>query len=230
MSLAVKIIITALCGYVVGCISFARILSRIKKKDISKQGSGNPGTMNMLRTFGFLPALLNLLLEAGKGAIAGVIGFFVFGGYGGDPSMTLLGIYIGGVASVLGHNFPVIYKFKGGKGVACLFGMFCVVNPILVAICFVVGFVYLYFFDYGVAASFLFLTTCTVYEMIVASGNIPVVCLLAFVYFLTVLMHRKNIMRLLTGTEGKVDLKGNLRKMIAKISGRKQKEKKNEMS
>lgn len=224
MSLALKIVIIVLSGYILGNISFARILSKLKKKDITKQGSGNPGSMNMLRTFGFLYAILNLLLEAAKGAIAGAIGFFVMGGFGGDAQLTTLGIYVGGLASVLGHNFPVLYKFKGGKGVACLFGMYCVVNPLLVAICFVVGFIYLYFFDYGVISSFIFLTTLTVYETIMNTGNIPVIVIITFLYFCTLLMHRKNVIRLLTGTEKKANLKSSLKQIVGKKTRKERKQ------
>ena len=73
-------IILVLCGYLLGNISSAKLISRMKHDDITKHGSGNPGSMNMLRTFGFKYGLLTLFFDALKGAIPALLGFFMFGG------------------------------------------------------------------------------------------------------------------------------------------------------
>jgi glycerol-3-phosphate acyltransferase PlsY len=220
-----KYVIVIVISYFIGNINFARLLSKRLDKDITKQGSGNPGTMNMLRTFGFKAGILTLALDALKGAAAALLGFFVFGGAEGSfvnimginsSAQAMMGLYIAGVSVIIGHNFPVIYKFKGGKGVACLLGIYLIASPILVAICFVFAFIYLYVFDYAAVASFIFITILTFFEALKTEGNLVVTLLLFFIYFLTWFMHRKNIFRLLVGTENKANLKKALRKLYTR--------------
>lgn len=223
-----RYVVVIVVSYFLGNINFARILSKSMKQDITKQGSGNPGTMNMLRSFGFKAGILTLVLDALKASIAAVLGFLVFKGYEGSymdvwglhsSNMAMTGLYIGGLCAMLGHNFPVIYKFKGGKGVACMLGVFAVASPIWVVICFVFGFAYLYIFDYAAVTSFLFISIVTFIEArkyTGANANLPVTILLFIMFCLTWFMHRKNITRLLVGTENKANLRASLRKMYSK--------------
>lgn len=213
-----KYVIVIVVSYFLGNINFARILSKFKKTDITKQGSGNPGTMNMLRTFGIGLGVLTLVLDAGKGVLSALLGFLLFGGdYSSATAMT--GLYIGGLSVVIGHNFPVIYKFKGGKGVACIIGMFLVASPIWVAGSFVFAFIiYLFIFDYAAVASFIFITILTFVEAQKFTGEFWISFLLYCLYFMTVYAHRSNIHRLLLGKENKV----NFRKALKKLYTRKE--------
>jgi glycerol-3-phosphate acyltransferase PlsY len=221
-----KFVIVIIVSYFIGNINFARIISKRLKKDITKQGSGNPGTMNMLRTFGFKIGILTLFMDSMKGLSAALLGFFMFGG-GADGSFVnwmglqasqeaIIGMYVGGLAVILGHNFPVVYKFKGGKGAACILGIYILASPIWVAICFVFGFIYLYIFDYGSVASFIFITALTFIEAIKNEGNLVVTILLFVIYFLTWFAFRKNVFQLLVGTENKTNLKKALRKLYTR--------------
>lgn len=200
-----KYICVVFVGYIIGNISFARILSKFKKMDITTQGSGNPGTMNMLRTFGFKLGLLTLILDAFKGALGAGFGLLAFGG-DMQSATCIIGLYVGGLSTVLGHNFPIFYNFKGGKGVACILGIFAVANPLWSAVAFAIALVYLCIFDYGAMASFIFITVVTVFEATRYTGNLPITFLLFALFFLTFFMHRKNITRLLWGKERKVNL------------------------
>ncbi|MBR5226879.1 MAG: glycerol-3-phosphate acyltransferase, partial [Clostridia bacterium] len=92
-------------SYLIGNFSFARIISHKKNSDITKLGSGNPGTMNMLRNFGIKSGALTLVLDAVKGALPALLGFLAFGGTAGG-GMAYVGLYIGGLGAILGHNFP----------------------------------------------------------------------------------------------------------------------------
>lgn len=206
-----KYAIVVVLGYLIGNINFARIISKFLKNDITKQGSGNPGTMNMLRTFGFKFGILTLFLDAMKGACASLIGFFVFGG-DMSTNYSIIGLYVGGLSVVLGHNFPIFYKFKGGKGVACILGIYAVANPLWTLIAVAISFVYLCIFDYGAVASFIFITILTVLEATKHTGCIPITILLFVLFFLTWYMHRTNIARLLWGKERKVNLKKAFKK------------------
>lgn len=222
-----RYVIVILISYFLGNINFARILSKKYKEDITKKGSGNPGTMNMLRTFGFKAGILTLAFDALKGAAAALLGFFMFGGAEGSfinilglhgTTEAITGLYMGGLSAVVGHNFPALYKFKGGKGVACVLGTYLVASPIILAICFVLVFLYLYFFDYAAVGSFIFITILTFFEALkLKDHNSLVMMILLFaIFFLTWFMHRGNIFRLLVGTENKANLKKSLKKLYSK--------------
>ena len=202
--MVLKFILLILFGYLLGNFSSAKFLSHLKHDDITKHGSGNPGTMNMARTYGFKMGLLTLAMDGLKGAIPSLVGYLIFGAHALE--IAYIGLFVGGFSAVLGHVFPVFYKFKGGKGVACVFGMFAVAEPLWVIGAFVACLIYLLVFKYGVLASFIFITTLTVIEGYKFRTNI-IICMILFgTYFLIWFMHRQNFFRLLIGKENKVNL------------------------
>lgn len=201
-----KYVLTILVSYLIGNISFARIISERKfKKDITKIGSKNPGTINMTRSHGAATGFATFILDILKSAIPSLVAYFIGG--------TLL-LYVAGASCVIGHIFPIFYKFKGGKGVASTIGVFLVANPIFTLISLVVGLIVLLLFDYGSVASFTILTIMTVLETTryVYNLNIALICIIVFLYALVMFCHRKNIVRLLKGEENKVNLKESLKK------------------
>lgn len=222
-------------SYFLGNLSFARLLSKKQKKDITKQGSGNPGTMNMLRTFGVKVGALTLLLDVVKGALPAFVGFMIFGGISGG-ALAYIGLYSAGLAVVLGHNFPVVYKFKGGKGVACILGVFLVVCPLETLIVVVAVFIYLCIFDYAAVGSFILITVITLFEAyrINDAGydftfELILKSLLFVLFFLTWFMHRQNIFRMLIGKENKVNLLKSLKKLGRKNKTKRKEEKRKEI-
>ena len=116
--------LSALFGYFVGSIPFGLILTRLAGYgDIRKIGSGNIGATNVLRTGNKTLALLTVLCDAFKaGAAAAIAGTVA----GGDSPEAVTASLTAGAFGVLGHNFPVWLKFKGGKGVASTFGFILV--------------------------------------------------------------------------------------------------------
>ena len=104
--------LVVIVSYLLGSINFAYITARIKGIDISSEGSGNPGTSNVLRTLGKKSAAIVLFGDLLKGAIP--IIFFYQDQY----------FLVYGLAAVVGHIYPVFYKFKGGKGVATYLGVY----------------------------------------------------------------------------------------------------------
>ncbi|MDD2445654.1 MAG: glycerol-3-phosphate acyltransferase [Clostridia bacterium] len=222
-------------SYFLGNFNFARIISKKQNKDITMQGSGNPGTMNMLRTFGIKQGFLTLVLDVIKGVIPAATGFLFFGGASGG-AMAYIALYSAGLAVVLGHNFPVIYKFKGGKGVACMLGVFLVVRPIETLIVVLVVFLYLCIFDYAAVGSFILITVITLVEAYSINGanydltyELILKCLLFVLFFLTWFMHRQNIFRMLIGKENKVNLMNSLKKIGKKDKRNKKEEKRKEI-
>ncbi len=132
----------ALYGYLLGCISFARIIARAHGVDITAVGSHNPGGTNVWRTLGWRAGLSCMLLDLVKGFLAAfiplVLILFVPGieaaigpmAFGGHSHLTILAA-IGGLGAALGHSFPVFYRFKGGKNVMVTCGFIAAVSPVL---------------------------------------------------------------------------------------------------
>lgn len=117
---------TVLCmiiGYVIGSLSPAALLSKLKKKDLREHGSGNLGTMNTMMNFGKRYAVPVMIIDMLKGFLAVKLAHWIV------PTVSVAGILAGGSA-VLGHVFPFYMKFKGGKGLAPFGGMILALNPL----------------------------------------------------------------------------------------------------
>ena len=107
-------------GYMIGSIPFGLVLTRLAGfGDIREIGSGNIGATNVLRTGNKILAFLTLLLDAGKGAVSAWLVIIIWGYDAG---------LITGLFSVIGHNFPLWLKFRGGKGVATTLGVIFIFN------------------------------------------------------------------------------------------------------
>ena len=221
MMAVLEYVLLVIFSYFVGNISWARIISRKNNGDITKSGSGNPGTMNMLRTYGVGLGFLTLILDALKGIIPSLAGMFLFKYTGLNAE---IGLYVAGLSAVVGHMFPVIYKFKGGKGVATSLGVFMVANPLWLLIAFVGGFIYVWFFDYGSVASLVIISFMTVIQgyknNLTYKGDLSVLLVLNLLLFaiftLVWVAHRKNIVRLLLGKENKANLQKSFKKKLKK--------------
>jgi len=219
-----KFVILIIGSYLLGNINFARIFARTRKDDITTHGSGNPGTMNMLRTHGVWLAVATLVFDALKSVVSCLIGYFWLKATA-DAYTANLAIYICGLACILGHNYPVIFKFKGGKGVATGFGLVCVARPILIPV--VLGVFFIVFLIWKVAslsslsAVFTFLISESIFLLIkgyYASFIVLVLCV-SFIFY----AHRKNIKKFFEKKESKIDLKEAVQK--DKDYAKKQKEK-----
>lgn len=125
-------VLTAVIGYVIGCISFGYLAGKIfKGKDIREQGSGNAGTANAIRNYGWAIGMFTFVGDVAKGALAAWVGYLLIpdmGVLGGIP--VPVGVCIGGLAAVLGHIWPAFLKFRGGKGVATSLGVLFMMMPI----------------------------------------------------------------------------------------------------
>ena len=139
-------LLIALGSYFIGNINFAVIISRSKNKDIRNMGSGNPGTLNMSRQFGLKFGVLTLILDILKGAVPTLVATLVYREMTfGDSHLAVseMAQYLAGFFAVLGHIFPAIYKFKGGKGIATTIGVFLVTEPIVTLIFAIIAIIYI---------------------------------------------------------------------------------------
>ena len=204
--------ILALGSYLIGNINFAKIISHSKKDDITKHGSGNPGTLNMLRTYGFKWAIFNMTLEICKGLIPTLIGKLVFKQW----DLSQIAVYVAGVSVILGHIFPVIFKFKGGKGVAAFAGFSFVALPWWVALIILAGcFTFVVITSIGSIGTLGFVLISTIIQLVLINpSNNGWVCyiLLAFVATLIMFVHRGNIKRLLQGKENPTNIRKAFKK------------------
>lgn len=209
-----QILIVVAVSYLCGNISFARIISRRRNQDITKLGSGNPGMTNTLRNFGVKLGLVNLLLDMLKAFIPAIVSYYIFG-----ENRVML--YIAGLSAMCGHIYPVFYKFKGGKGISSMMGIFLASNPIATLLVMLVGAVVWIIFEYGSVVSFLCITSLTVIEGVRTKMTLPeldrkIICLMLFAIFIfTWYAHRKNIERLLLGKESKASIKKKVKKKLS---------------
>lgn len=182
-------------AYLVGSIPFAYLLSRRQGIDLRRVGSGNIGASNVLRSAGVRAAVLAMLLDALKGVLAVIVAQRVAGG----PAMPMFA----GLASVVGHIYPVWLRFRGGKGVATAAGVFGVITPGALAIAcgvFLVAVWVTRFISVGSIAAAVTLAMVTL--VIDAPAVVSVGAAIAAAIIIH--RHRANVARLIAGTERRV--------------------------
>lgn len=220
------LLLSVIIAYLLGSINWAIIItSVISRRDIRREGSGNAGATNVLRTEGILPATLTAIGDVAKSVIAALIGGWLLAHLNlthapeelrtfAPDAAVLIGRYFAGFFCVLGHLFPVFYQFRGGKGVLATLGMFVVLDWRIAVMCF-----------------FLFLVTVIISRTVslgsvLAASYAPVLTLvfrrwvdnmsLGAVIFCTVLSamtaalviwkHGSNMRRIAEGTERRISL------------------------
>ena len=221
-----KYVLLILGSYLLGSVLFAKLLSRLQKDDITKHDSGNPGTMNMLRTHGVAFGVCTFLLDALKGAAAALAGYFMFGGADGGV-IARMAIYIGGLSAVLGHMFPIFFNFKGGKGVATSGGIAIVAHPLVGGILVGVFILLLVITRIGSLSSLIVSISYLIVDtvMLIKEQNFVGLVLLYIIVALIVLAHRSNIQRLLNKNENVVDLNAAVQKDIDRIHAKQEQRK-----
>ena len=186
-------------GYFLGSIPFGLVLTRIAGLgDIRAIGSGNIGATNVLRTGRKGLALATLLLDGGKGALAVVL----VNAFVNDAAILAL---VAGTAAVLGHNFPVWLKFKGGKGVATTFGLMIAVAPVVGIMVCATWAVIAAIFRISSLSAMVALAFAPVYAL--ALGHTEEAAAFALLGVLGWIRHRANLRRLLKGEEPRIGAK-----------------------
>ncbi len=135
--MVIRYVLAAVIGYLIGCVSFGYIAGKLfKGRDIREEGSGNAGTANAIRNYGWAIGLFTFVGDVSKGVLAAWIGSLLLPGTGGILGVTPLsaGVCVGGLGAVLGHIWPVFLKFRGGKGVATSLGVLIMMMPVHTAV------------------------------------------------------------------------------------------------
>ena len=198
-------LLIAVVAYLLGCFSTGITISRAQGVDIRTKGSKNTGASNVLRVLGLKSGVFTLVGDVLKAVLACVIGALLLPG--ATFGVNGWGMMLAGLFAILGHNWPVFYGFKGGKGVACSGAVVFLLSPlwgtIAIAICLAVIAVTRFISLGSMTLLFTYMVL-----MCAAHWGEWVVCLFTVVLFaLCVWRHRTNIQRLISGTENKIGQK-----------------------
>lgn len=190
-------ILIALFGYLLGSFSPAYIMGRITKKiDIRQYGSGNAGATNVNRVLGIKAAIIVFIFDILKGVVAVMVGREL----GQQP-----GAMLGGLAAVIGHNWPIFLGFRGGKGIATSIGIIAMLFPAEFALLFIIAIIIVYYSQY-VSLGSIVLAILLPISLIVFNHPFFHVIWGFFMGGMAVLRHRSNIIRLFAGTESKISI------------------------
>ena len=192
-------LLAVLAAYLMGSIPFAQLLSTRRGIDLRRVGSGNVGASNVLRTLGVRPAVLAMMLDAVKGTVAVLIAQRLTNGVAAPVAA--------GLASMIGHVYPIWLRFRGGKGVATAAGAFAVLTPVAAVVAvgaFLLTVAVTRFISVGSMVAAL-----TLAAWAIASDAPSIVGIGAAIGAALVLIgHRANVLRLVAGTERRVGQRG----------------------
>lgn len=184
-------------AYFLGSIPFSYLVAKARGVDLRKVGSGNIGGANVWRSCGFGPFLIAATSDILKGTMPTIIAIYA-------AQLPSHAIVLVGVAAILGHTFPILLRFKGGKAVATSGGVLLAIFPLLIVcgiIAWAAGFLITRISAVGsLSAAAVVLVLGTIFLF---TGQIP----LAYAIFIWVMcgvitfLHRENIQRLMAGTE-----------------------------
>ena len=194
-------LISAVIGYFLGSVPFGLVITRLAGLgDIRQIGSGNIGATNVLRTGRKDLALLTLICDVSKAGVAALIAQALFD----NPIAGL----VAGTAGVVGHNFPIWLKFKGGKGVASTLGMMLATNPLVGVLACLTWLLVAVLFRYSSLSALTALAFSPIYAWVLGGADARVYALFyAFLALLSFVRHKANILRLLNGTETQIKMK-----------------------
>lgn len=204
--MVLSVIITAVVAYLLGNLNGAIVVSRlIANEDVRTKGSGNAGLTNFTRNYGSSSSIFVIAIDMGKAVLACLLGAWLLGRYGHWE----VGKALGGLFVILGHDFPALLGFRGGKGILSGVTVALMLDwriGLFVFGIFLVAYLLTHYVSLGSvlsSGSFGFF-----YAWVHRDGPIFPILVGFFLSFLLVWMHRENIKRLLKGEERKSNLLG----------------------
>ncbi len=193
-------IIVVIFAYLCGSIPFSFLIPHYwKGTDIRQVGSGNIGATNVIRALGKPIGILCLVLDSLKTYIPVMLIRYVF--MKGSPDMPLW-LALAAFAGVIGHDFSVYMKFRGGKGVASTMGVFFAINPVSGLVFLTLGLTLAFMTRIMSVASIAALTVTTICIFFLEDQTAFHLLYIALTLF-SILRHRKNVIRLIKGNENK---------------------------
>lgn len=194
-----NIFISCLVAYLLGSINFSFLIAKkIAGIDIRQHGSKNAGATNTLRVLGKGPALFVLLLDAAKGAVAVLLAMLL--------TDQIWAWFLAGFLAIMGHNWPVFFGFKGGKGIATTIGVVATLMFLPALAAGVIAIIMIVIFRYVSLGSLVFVTLLPISLLLFQRPIDYVIGSLVFL-ILSYWRHRTNIVRLVKGQENKIGQK-----------------------
>lgn len=194
-------VVSFIAAYLLGSISFSYLLTKIiMKEDIRNHGSGNAGATNTLRVLGVVPAVSVLLLDVIKGIVAIWIARML-----GCPDWA---VAISGLLAIIGHNWPVFFGFRGGKGVATTIGVFASLSLVPSLYAGAIAILLIVLTRFVSLGSLLFVVLAPIFWLILSHDPPSYFYIGLLIAILTYWRHRSNLKRLMQGKENKIGKKG----------------------
>ena len=200
------IVICAVIAYLIGSLNTSILVSKFIGKDVRKEGSGNAGATNTLRVFGKGAAAIVVLGDALKGVIAILIARLIVGMFTA-AGVIILPVYVAAFCVVLGHNFPIYFGFKGGKGIMTSAAVIFMLDWRIGLIVFVCAIAIMAITRYVSLGSCIACVIFPISVILMHSGDLYFIVLSLAMGALALFMHRANIVRLIKGTESKLNFK-----------------------
>ena len=204
----ISLVIGLLVSYLLGNLNGAVCISALQHDDVRSHGSGNAGLTNFIRNYGVGSALYVIAIDGGKAVLACLAGDMLLSAYG----LGFEGRVLGGAAAMLGHVFPVLLGFKGGKGI--LSGLLiALMMDWRIAVLILGVFILVYVLTQYVSLSSILAAAAFGAGFVVFHyDNLVVMIGGLFMAALAIFMHRRNIARLVKGQESKTNLFGKGKK------------------
>lgn len=207
--MTLSLIISAISGYLIGSINTSIVVSKFKKNDIRNHGSGNAGATNTLRVMGKTVAALVLFGDALKAVVAILLAQFIANKFQLGADVVAYCKYVAAFCVILGHNYPLYFGFRGGKGIFSSVAVMFALDWRIGLIVTLVGILQIVLTRYVSLGS---ITGCILYPLFCIafySGDAPTymkmqVILAVLMGGLGVLRHRSNIKKIMQGTESKI--------------------------
>lgn len=195
------ILLCLLFGYIFGCFSTGYFVGKMNKVDIRNYGSGNVGTTNALRTMGAKAGAITLLGDALKAVIPILFVRYIF--FSNYSYAELLSLYTG-LGVVVGHNYPIWLKFKGGKGIAATGGAMAAFDPLIIPVGLPLFVLIVAITRYVSVGSLFVAILFPIWITIRHPGDLHMLIVTLVFMALAFFKHRSNIKRLFNGTENKI--------------------------
>ncbi len=190
-------IVAAVISYLLGSIPFGLLIAKLKGFDLRGSGSGNIGATNVYRVVGRKEGLITLILDVAKGAVAVLVFSLIF------PKEQYINV-VSGFSAVLGHDFSIFLKFKGGKGVATSYGVTLPIYPLASLAGAFLWIAILLFTKLSSLAALLSFLIATLIAL--SSPDYVVRMFFIVLYILMVFKHKDNLKRLFNREENRIKI------------------------
>ena len=197
MSLELSIIILCMIGYLLGSLSGGIITSKLANgPDLHTVGSKSTGASNVQRTMGWKYGIITFFFDALKGLLTCFIAQMLTGSH--------MAVLLAGLCCVVGHNWPVFFRFQGGKGVATTGGVMLYCYPVPALVCIAITVAVIALFRYISVGSMLLVIIYFALSFSFSGGNTCIIVWAAILMIMCIARHHANISRLISGTENKL--------------------------